>query len=103
MRDIMSVQAFKMITGEDVVAEVVSESDTKLHTKNPAVVIMQRAEDGRIGVGLQPLVPIAKNGEVQFSISALSAFYEIETQMINEYNRIFGNGIVIASANEMPR
>jgi len=103
MRDIMSVQAFKMITGEDVVAEVVGESDTFLHTRNPAVVIMQRAEDGRIGVGLQPLVPIAKNGEVQFSISALSAFYEIETQMINEYNRIFGNGIVIASANEMPR
>ena len=99
----MSVQAFRLLTGEDVIAEVVTSADGVVTTKNPAVVVMQRTEDGRVGVGLQPFVPFAKNGEISFLKTALSATYEVDTQMVNEYNRIFGSGIVIASAADLPR
>lgn len=99
----MGVKAFKLITGEDVIADVIADFDNVLVAKNPAVVIMQRSEDGRIGVGLQPYVPFAKDGKLEFYKHALSATFEVETQMVNEYNRIFGNGIIIAGANEIPR
>lgn len=99
----MSVQAFRLLTGEDVIAEVVTTTDSVVNTKNPAVVVMQRTEDGRVGVGLQPFVPFAKNGEISFLRTAMSAAYEVDTQMVNEYNRIFGSGIVIASAGDLPR
>lgn len=99
----MSVQAFRLLTGEDVIADVTSSTATEVLTKSPAVVVMQRTEDGRVGVGLQPFVPFAKNGDITFLKSAMSATYEVDTQMVNEYNRIFGSGLVIASAADLPR
>lgn len=98
----MSVCAFKMLSGEDIVASLIGEDDTTLIVKDPALIVMQRTETG-IGVGLQPYTPFAEGNKVCFNKSAISATFEVNIQMQNEYNRIFGNGIVIASASELKR
>lgn len=99
----MSIQAFKLIGGEDVIGEVVSTSDFSFELKSPAVIVVQRSEDGRVGVGLQPYVPFASDTKVTLFKAALCATFDVDSQLKNEYNRIFGNGIVIAGANELPR
>ncbi len=98
----MSVRAFKLLSGEDIISTVISETDDVLVVKDPAMIIVQRTETG-FGVGLQPYTPYAKDHAVTFYKRALAASFDVEAQMQNEYNRIFGNGIVIAGANELPR
>lgn len=95
----MSVQAFKLISGEDIITDVVSEDATVITMKSPAVIVIQQTADGKMGVGLQPFAPLAE-GNVAVYKSALSASFEVDVNIKNEYSRIFGSGIVIA--NQMP-
>ena len=93
----MTVKALKLISGEDIITDVVSEDETTLVVKAPAVVVMQQTADGKYGVGLQPFAPLA-DGQVVMFKSALSATFEVNVQIENEYSRVFGSGIVIANA-----
>lgn len=95
----MSIKAIKLISGEDVIFTLVKEEADRFTIKSPAVVVMQRTEDGKYGVGLQPYAPLAE-GNIELYKSALSASFDVNVQIENEYNRIFGSGIVIA--NTMP-
>lgn len=95
----MSVQAFKLISGEDVITDVVKEDAATITVKSPAVIVIQQNGNGQMGVGLQPFAPLA-DGDVTLFKTALSASFEVEVNIKNEYSRIFGSGIVIA--NQMP-
>lgn len=96
----MSVYAFKLITGEDLIATLVDQTDATLVVKDPAMIIVQRTDTG-FGVGLQPYTPYAKDNKVTFFKNALSATFDVDTQMENEYNRIFGNGLILATADQI--
>lgn len=95
----MSVKSFKLVSGEDIIAEVTVAGDNSYTIKNPAVIVVQRTEGGNVGVGLQPYTPFAAT-DVTLYKSCLIAEFEADMNLVNEYNRIFGSGIVIA--NTMP-
>lgn len=96
-KKIMSIKAFKLISGEDVITDLVKEEADYFVIKSPAVVVMQQTADGKVGVGLQPFAPLSE-GSITLYKSALSATFDVNVQIENEYNRIFGSGIVIANA-----
>ena len=96
----MSVKGFRLVTGEVVIANVVNEHDTYHVVKEAAQLITQEIEPGRMGVGMQPFVPYSK-GNITLYKYGINAEFEIDQQVENEYNRIFGSGIVIAS--QIPR
>ena len=48
----MSVKSFKLVSGEDIIAEVVVSNDETYTVKSPAVIVVQRTEGGNVGVGL---------------------------------------------------
>lgn len=97
----MAVRAFKLINGEDIIGDVKFEDLECVKIENPAMVQLH-TDNGRTSVGLSPYAPFAESDVTIFK-SALTATFAIGTQMINEYNRIFGSGIVVASANDMPK
>jgi hypothetical protein len=96
----MTVKALKLVSGEDIIAEIVNGDTSVLILKNPAVIVVQRSEGGQMGVGLQPYTPFAE-GYVTLYKTSLIAEFDTDMNLANEYNRIFGSGIVIA--NQMPR
>lgn len=95
----MTVKALKLVSGEDIIADIVKLDEGVLVLKNPAVIVVQRSEGGQMGVGLQPYTPFA-TGNVTLYKTSLIAEFEADMNLVNEYNRIFGSGIVIA--NQMP-
>lgn len=96
------IRGFRLVTGEVVLANLVEEKSDAYVIDDAAQMITQEIEPGRMGVGLQPFVPYAK-GKVTLIKYSVNAVFDLDSQVENEYNRIFGSGIVIAGANELPR
>ena len=92
-----SIVIFKIVSGEEMIGEVFNTYDQTEEIKNPAVVIMQRTQDG-MGVALMPYMPYC-DGNISFNKSAIVATGEPSQNMVNEYNRIFGAGIQVAPAS----
>ena len=93
----MSVKVFKMINGEELIAKVTQENDQVLVVDKPATIMVQQNEQGQVGVGLAPYMPYV-SGKVFINRSAVASEGTPEIKMENEYSRIFGSGIEIASA-----
>ena len=96
----MSVRGFRLNTGEIVLTDIVERSADFITLKAPAQLIMQEIEPGRAGVGLQPFLPYGSN--IKLNTASVTAEFDLDKQVENEYNRLFGSGIVIAGANELP-
>lgn len=97
----MTVKVCRLISGEDVIASV--ERNQHGYTlSNPAQIIVQQSPDGRVGAAFAPFAPFAKDNKVLIFENGVIGEMEVDVKLINEYNRIFGSGIVIAAADEIP-
>ena len=92
----MTTKVYKLINGEEIIAEVFNYYDRHIELKNPATIVMQQTAQG-MGVGLAPYMPYAK-GNVDLYRQSIASEAEPDVKMENEYSRIFGSGIQIASS-----
>jgi hypothetical protein len=99
----MAVKVYKLINGEDIIAEIEKDTLTEIVLKNPAAIIVQQTADGRVGASFAPYAPFAKDNTVTIYKTAIAGNMEVDVKLVNEYSRIFGSGIMIASADEMPK
>jgi hypothetical protein len=91
---IMTVKAVKLISGEELLGEVMEETTTEIALKNVLAILISRAQDGNLGVGFVPFAPyLGKDVIHDFNRSQLIFVKEVDEQMRNQYNSIFG-GIV---------
>lgn len=91
----MTVKAVKLISGEELVGEVVEESPDVIALKNVLAILISRGQDGNLGVGFVPFAPYLGQGVVHdFKTNKLIFVKEVDTQMANQYNSIFG-GVVV--------
>lgn len=99
----MTIRGFRLSTGEVILTQVqYSENQEEYFVlKDPAEMIVQEIEPGRAGVGLQPFIPYGK--DIRLYKTSITASFDLDQQIENEYNRLFGSGIVIASANAIKR
>jgi len=88
----MSVKAAKLVTAEEVLGEVVSETEKFLTLKNPVVVALQQTNDGRMAMGFLPFMPYV-NEPVKIPLDKIVVLEEVDDNMKNQYNTVFG-GIV---------
>jgi hypothetical protein len=94
----MNIKAFKLINGEEVLAEVENESEFDYHIVNPVGIAVMRGQDGRPNVGFAPF-PIhaeQKSGS-KMTLAKMNVVYEYvpAEDFISNYNSIFGSGIVL--------
>ena len=95
----MNIKVFKLISGEELIAEVFATYEAYMNVKNPAQIVLQQTGQG-VSVALAPYMPYIE-GNVNLQRHAVAAEGEPNQQMANEYNRIFGSGIVVASASAL--
>jgi len=95
----MTTKVFKLINGEEIIAEVSRAYDRHIELKNPATIVMQQTPQG-MGVGLAPYMPYAK-GNVELYRHSIASEAHPDIKMENEYSRIFGSGIQIATADSI--
>jgi hypothetical protein len=91
----MNIKALKLISGEELIGEVVSQSDAMITLKNVLGISLQMGNDGRPMIGFLPFMGYVKR-ESQFSFSLDKVIISEEVQddsLRNQYSSIFG-GIV---------
>jgi len=94
----MDIKILKLITGEEVLGEVESESETEIVISNPVGVAIVRGKDGQPNVGFAPfpLHSEQKTGQtIAFYKKNVVYSYVPAEDFINNYNQIFGSGIVL--------
>ena len=92
------VICIKVIGGDDLIGKVLNETTETIEMEHPAAIVIQRAPDGKAAVGLAPWVPFAESGRVTLFKSSIAARCNIDSALENEWSRLFGSGIQIASA-----
>ena len=86
----MNVKLIKMWTGEDVIADLVKETDDTIVITNP-IVVVPSGQQGQIG--LAPWSPILKGKDVELEVTRRYVVYINEPQedIINQYQQMFGS------------
>lgn len=97
----MTVKVYRLITGEDIISDAEKDQNGYILNK-PAQIVVQQTEDGRVGAAFAPFAPFAKDSVVRIYNNGIIGEIELDIKLINEYNRIFGSGIIVAAANDIP-
>ena len=93
----MNVIALKLVTGEDVLGELESDSATQFVLKNPVGVSIVRGPDCQANVGFTPFPMNAeqKSGAIITLLKTHIVYdYVPAEDFITNYNQIFGTGII---------
>lgn len=87
----MNIKIVKLFNGE----ELIGEYDEKTNViKNPVVMIPVNKEQ----IAFQPWLPYAEDKEYQLKETMIIITATPTSTILNEYNRVFGSGIVVPSA-----
>jgi len=96
----MRTKSFKLISGEEVLADVINETNEFVQLRNPVVLGMV----GEGQLGMISWMPLAEKQEVTLQTRNIMMSYVPKQDLINHYKQRTG-GIVTAPAgvlNELP-
>lgn len=96
----MTIKCLKLVTGETIIGEV-EESGDIVAVDTPAAIVLHQTEDNRVSASFAAYTPYAK--AVNFKAASIIAEVMIDQKMADEYRRIFGSGLVVATADQLPR
>ena len=85
------VKLIRITSGEEIVAEVVSQDDTTITVKNPLVVIPQAQN-----VGFAPWATVIDKDNPEVPVSRMHVIYmvDIDSAVKKKYNEIFGSKLI---------
>lgn len=88
----IDVKLIRMMTGEEIITEIVSEDDSHVTIKNALVVIPQGQ-----GVGFAPWASVIDMDKPEIKISRNFLIYivDVNNQVRGKYNEIFGSKLTI--------
>lgn len=92
----MNVQLLKLLSGETIIADLLSEGVDFVTVENPCMIIPQKDT-----LGFSPLLPFANTEKVTFKAQHVMFIVGPAEELVTEFNRIFGAGIIIAPANAL--
>ncbi len=89
----MNVKLIRVVTGEEVVAEIVSETDDTITIKNGLVVLPTGQN-----VGFAPWATVISKDDPEITMSRNHVIYVVELQddVASKYKEMFGNIITPA-------
>ena len=104
----MKIIVLKLITGEEVLGEVQSSTETEWIIENPVGIAVVRGQNGQPNVGFAPFPIHAEQikGSVKGSVISLPKkhvvyHYTPAEDFITNYNQIFGSGIVLPPTKQL--
>jgi hypothetical protein len=96
----MEVLVLKLITNEEVLGEIESQSETEIVLVNPVGVAIVRGKDGQPNVGFSPFPLHAeqKTGTtIAFAKKHVVYSYVPQEDFVKNYDQIFGTGLIVPS------
>jgi alpha-D-ribose 1-methylphosphonate 5-triphosphate synthase subunit PhnG len=94
----MNTIALKLVTGEDLLGEIESESETEFVIVNPVGIVTVRGKDGQPSIGFSPFPLHAEQktgATVALSKKNVVYSYVPAEDFVSNYNQIFGSGLVV--------
>ena len=94
----MTIIVLKLITHEEVLGEVKSETPFIFTLSNPVAIAVVRGQDGQPNVGFAPFPTHAnhgKNATIDIDKKNVVYYYVPADDFIENYNQIFGSGIIL--------
>jgi len=87
----MNVKLIRVVTGEEIVAEVVSETDDTITVQNALVVLPTNN-----GVGFAPWATVISKDEPEIIVSRNHLVYvaEVQEDVSKKYNEMFGSKLI---------
>jgi hypothetical protein len=87
----MDVKLFRIVTGEEVVAELVGETDTTVTVKNGLVVLPTGQQ-----VGFAPWATVIDKDNPEITVSRTHIVYiaEVDEGITKKYNEVYGSKLV---------
>lgn len=94
----MNISVLKLVTGEEVLGEVVVESESHISLRNTVGIAVVRGKDGTPNVGFAPF-PIHSeqkpDSTQSFNKEHVVYQYVPAEDFISNYKQIFGTGIIL--------
>ena len=87
----IDVKLIRIVTGEEIIAEVLSETDDTITVQN-GLVVLPSAQ----GVGFAPWATVISKDEPEITMSKKHIVYVVETQedVSKKYNEMFGSKLI---------
>ena len=94
----IDVKLFRITTGEEVVAELVSETDDTVTVQNGLVVLPTNT-----GVGFAPWATVIDQENPEITMSKKHIVYVVATQedVANKYNEMFGSKVIVPESKKL--
>lgn len=91
-----NLKMIRFITGEEILAEIVNDSDGILEIKNPirVIVMPSKADPKNPQVAFAPYAEFTDDKDFTFDKTHVLTMYNPITQFINQYNTVF-SGLVV--------
>lgn len=100
----MVIIVLKLITGEEVLGEVQSQTETEWILENPVGIAVVRGQNGQPNVGFAPFpihAPQKPGSIVALAKKHVVYSYVPAEDFITNYNQIFGSGIVLPPTKQL--
>ena len=90
----MNIKVLRMITAEELIGEWNPEKNCII---NPVVMVPVSKDK----IGFQPWVTLSNDEEIFLKDEHIMAIVPPDTKLQNEYNRVFGSGLVMPDESEI--
>jgi hypothetical protein len=96
----MAISCIKLITGEDLIGDITHEGDI-CTIESPLSIVMVPTQQGSFNVGLAPYMVFSATKKFSFHRDHIVVSCDVADELRNEYQRITGRGIIIASTPKL--
>jgi len=89
------IKILQLANAMEIISEIDEPIAGEIHASNPAI-IMRQMQGEKMGLGLAPFCPYSDDKKpVVFNRAQVIAEITPSTGLVNEYNRMFGSGLVV--------
>ena len=94
----IDVKLIRIVTGEEIIAEVVGQTDETITVRN-GLVVLPNAQ----GVGFAPWATVISKDEPEITMSKKHVVYVVATQedVANKYNEMFGSKVIVPESKKL--
>jgi len=91
------IKCVKLITDQDLIGKVEFDVLGNINITDPAMIVMIPSENSdKMSLGLVPWIQISEQKTFRLEKSNVLTTFDPVLNVLNNYNRIFGAGIVVA-------
>jgi hypothetical protein len=93
----MNIKLLRLVTGEDVLTEILDAGDVAYKIKNPLIVYIRPTETGVPTVGMSQWIPYSADKEFTVKHDKIVVTSNPAEDLRTQYDRVYGAGIIMPS------